>query len=169
MTMAAAIAITTLAFGLAGLALQRFGSGLAKYRGRRLVVCPETGQPAAVLLAAWRLAGSAIFRPPALRLQDCSRWRERAACGQPCLAQIEAAPEDCLARRILIAWYQDKSCIFCGQQLGQVDWRLHKPCVLSPEQSLFEWRSIQPERIPIVLQTHQPVCRTCFIAETHIL
>ena len=67
-----------------------------------------------------------------------------------------------------MTWYEDRSCTFCGRPLGRIDWSPHKPCLVSPERSLLEWKDIQPERIPLVLATHQPVCRTCFIAETHI-
>ena len=85
-----------------------------RLRGQRVITCPETGEPAGVELAAGRAAATALAGEPALRLRDCSRWPERAGCGQECLSQIEAAPEDCLVRSLLTKWYEGISCVDCG-------------------------------------------------------
>ena len=60
-----------------------------EYRGKKTVTCPETGESATVEVDAARVAASAWAGPPDLRLKDCSRWPERAACGQDCLIQVE--------------------------------------------------------------------------------
>jgi hypothetical protein len=59
------------------------------YRGKRTVTCPETGESAAVGVDAARVAASAWGGPPDVRLKECSRWPERATCGQDCLIQLE--------------------------------------------------------------------------------
>ena len=139
-----------------------------KLRGTRVVVCPETGEYAAVELATWRIAVRATFRQPPLELRDCSRWRDRPACAQACRGRIAAAPEECLVLTILSKWYRDKTCACCGgtiEPLGR--WR-HRPCILSNDMRILEWHAIPAETIPRILETHAPVCHTCLVAETHI-
>ena len=168
MTRIAESGLVILASGLLGLGFWRFAVAIRKFRGKRLVTCPESGEPAAVDLTTWHAAWTAVFRRPTLRLRDCSQWRTRPRCGQPCLSQIQAAPEDCLIRNLLTKWYEGKSCVCCGKPVGKIDW-LHKPCFMSPQQRIYEWEDIQPEKLPLALKTHQPVCWICLVAETHVL
>lgn len=137
-----------------------------RYSGTRLIICPETRRPAAVELGAGYLAFSTLMLDPTMRLKSCTRWPERRNCGQECLEQIEAAPEDCLVRHILAHWYQGKSCVYCHKTFGPLRWTEHKPALLSPEGATVEWRDIRPELVPEVLLTHEPVCWNCHIAET---
>jgi hypothetical protein len=60
-----------------------------EYRGKKTVTCPETGRSAIVEVDAARVARSAWGGVPNVRLKDCSRWPERATCGQDCLVQVE--------------------------------------------------------------------------------
>ena len=62
-----------------------------KFRGKRLVSCPETHQPAAVCVAAGKAVLEATVGTRQLRLSECSRWPGRQDCPQGCLAQIEEA------------------------------------------------------------------------------
>jgi hypothetical protein len=160
------ILIPLSALGLVGFGLWRVARGYLRFRGTRLVACPENGQPAAVELAAWQIAVTGAFKRPTLRLRDCSRWRGQAACNQSCLTRIEAEGGDCLVLTILSKWYQGKTCICCGRQMPVIPWR-HAPCVMSPDLRLCEWRDIRAEDIPNVLATHSPVCWECLVAETH--
>ncbi len=137
-----------------------------KFRGTRLVTCPETKEPAAVEVDAKYAAFTAPIGERGLRLKDCSRWPERQDCGQQCLGQIVSAPEDCLVRNILTKWYAGRTCVFCGKALGEIDWLDHKPALMSPERVSLEWNEIPAENFPVVLQTHMPVCWDCHIAET---
>src|SRR5262245_55431598 len=90
-------------FALAGLPMLWFGvRALLRFRGTRVVACPETESPAAVRTDALHAAASAAVGTPALRLASCSRWPERRACGQPCLSQLEEAAADCLVRTTLV-------------------------------------------------------------------
>ena len=68
-----------------------------KYKGRRVVTCPENERPAGVTVDARHAAATGLAKPPQLRLESCSRWPEKAGCGQQCLSQIEASPKT--------AWY----------------------------------------------------------------
>jgi hypothetical protein len=55
------------------------------YRDGRTVNCPETHAPVSVRFNALRAAWSSLSGPPRLRLADCTRWPERADCGQECI------------------------------------------------------------------------------------
>jgi hypothetical protein len=72
-----------------------------KFRGTRLVTCPETHKPAVVEVAARSMGMQAILDEPCLRLSECSRWPMRRGCGQDCLRQIEARPSEL---RMSVAW-----------------------------------------------------------------
>src|SRR5579864_2993049 len=66
------------------------------YRGTRLIRCPETRAPEAIKIKAGTAAAQSLWCDPELRLSKCSRWPERHDCGQECLSQVEADPENCL-------------------------------------------------------------------------
>jgi len=161
------IGILIVVLGLVGWGCWRAARAYLKFRGKRIVTCPETEEPAAVELAKWRIAMAAAFEEPSLRLRDCSRWREREPCDQACLPQILASPEACLVHSILSKWYEGKDCSCCGEPIGQIDrWR-HEACVISPDLRISEWKDIPVEKIPLVLGSHSPVCWRCLVAETH--
>lgn len=64
-----------------------------RYSGGRPVVCPENQESAFVTIDAQRAAVTAVDGRSDLRLCDCTRWPERAHCGQECLSQaIQAEP-----------------------------------------------------------------------------
>jgi len=137
-----------------------------RYHGTSIITCPETCQPAAVEVNAVRAALTLLVGgTPNLRLKDCTRWPERRGCGQECLSQIEAAPEDCLVRSMLGRWYAGKTCVLCGQSVGERDWLQHRPALMNPDRKTFEWRDVPPETLPSVLASSQPVCWNCHVAE----
>jgi len=162
------IGILIVVLGLAGWGCWRAARAYWKFRGKRIVTCPETKEPAAVELAKWRIAVEAAVEHPALHLKDCSRWREREPCDQACLPQIEASPEECLVQSILSKWYEGKDCSCCGEPIGHLGRWQREPCVISPDLHISEWKNIPVEKIPRVLGNHAPVCWRCFVAETHI-
>ena len=91
-----------------------FGAAVAfrtyvRYRGQRLVTCPETHQPAAVHVNAGKALSTTLIGKQSVRLDQCSRWPEKRNCGQECLSQVNADPEHCLVWNIVAAWYKGKS------------------------------------------------------------
>jgi Protein of unknown function (DUF1761) len=63
------------------------------YRGGRAVVCPETHQQVGVRFDALRATATELSGRPAFRLADCTRWPQRADCGQECIPQaLETTP-----------------------------------------------------------------------------
>jgi len=137
-----------------------------KYRGQRLIVCPENHHPAAVEVDTLHAVFAGLVQSSHLELSQCSRWPEMRGCGQECLSQVEASPEDCLVRRIVTHWYSGKSCAVCGKPIHEVEWLGHKPALLDPDGKTVFWDQVRAENLPEVFKTHSPVCWDCHIAST---
>lgn len=160
------LVVVLVAAGLLYALLRRPVSEYLQMRGTRVVACPENEQPAAVTVDARRAALTAAAGHEHLRLDSCSRWPEKAGCGQECLRQIEAQPTDCLVRTQVGRWYADKSCAICGKALGQVEWAAHAPALRAPDGRTLEWRDVKPETMFQVMASHAAVCWDCHVAET---
>jgi hypothetical protein len=138
------------------------------YRGTRLVACPETKRPAAVELDALRAAVTLFGDEPGrLRLSSCSRWPEKAGCGQECLSEVERDPGACLVRTIVAGWYRGQSCVFCGKPI-EVKWSEHRPALLAPAGGTVSWTDVKPEALPDLFSTHKPVCWDCHVVQSLI-
>jgi hypothetical protein len=137
-----------------------------KFRGKRIVSCPETHEAAAVSVAAGRAAAQAAVGAPHLALSECSRWPEKGACGQECLEQIQEAPKACLVNTIVNQWYAGQKCVFCRQPFHQIHWHDRPPALLDEQKRTVEWKDVPPEKLQQVFKTHLPVCWSCHVAET---
>jgi hypothetical protein len=140
-------------------------SAYQRFRGKRLVRCPETRKPAAVSVAAGELAVGILGGEPRLRLSECSRWPERQECGQECLSQVEADPASCLVWNLIADWYRGKKCVYCGREFGAINWHDHRPALADEQGTTVQWTEVPAEQLPEVLSTHWPVCWDCHIAE----
>jgi hypothetical protein len=156
--------IVAMALVLLAIAGWRVTRAWLRFRGRRVVSCPENQQPAGVVVDAAHAAASAFSHSPELRLSTCSRWPEHATCGQECLAQVSAAPEDCLVRNILIRWYEGKSCASCGRPVGHIDWAGSQPALLPADGVSLDWSQVSAEHLRETLATTAPICFTCHTA-----
>ncbi|MGB7847048.1 MAG: hypothetical protein WBL63_15640 [Candidatus Acidiferrum sp.] len=155
------LVIGAVVFGLA-MAFRTF----LRYRGQRLVTCPETHKPAAVHVNVAKAAGKKLWGKEEIRLDQCSRWPEKRNCGQDCLSELRADPENCLVWNMVAMWYRGKSCAYCQKPFEGIQWHNRHPALLSPEREAKQWNEIPPEQLPEVFQTHLPVCWNCYIAET---
>jgi len=140
--------------------------GYLALRGTRLVTCPDDGRTVAVDLDLKYSAAHSLFGRPHFRLADCTRWPEKAGCGQMCLGDLEAAPHDCLARTIVARWYAGRQCAFCRHTFGDIHWHDHKPALLDASGVTRQWTDVPPDALPAILATHRPVCWNCHVAET---
>ena len=146
--------------------LTRLAGAWRKYRGQRVIACPETRQPAGVVVDARHAAATALGGVAELRLSSCSRWPERAGCGQPCLSQIAAAPEDCLVRNILAKWYEGKTCASCGRAVGEGEWLAAQPALMGADGISLDWSGIPVDKLQETLAAARPVCFACHTAGT---
>jgi hypothetical protein len=136
------------------------------YRKEMIVTCPENGETAAVRVDAANAVKEVLYGRENFHLNKCSRWPERADCGQGCLAQIEADPKGCMAWTLMTEWFQDKTCVYCQRPFHAVHWHDRPPALLGPGKKTAQWNEIPAEKLPEALKTHQPVCWSCHMAET---
>jgi len=137
-----------------------------KFRGERIISCPENHKAAAVRVAAGKAACGASFGNEHLKLSNCSRWPEMQSCGQECLGQIEESPKACLIWTIINRWYQGQNCVYCHKPFGAIHWHDHPPALVDAERKTIQWNDIPAENLQEVLSTHWPVCWNCHVAET---
>ena len=105
-----------------------------------------------------------MLKTPELRLETCSRWPEKAGCGQECLKQVEAAPEGCLVTNILVDWCKGKVCCSCGMKIGEISLAGARPALLDAGGNSMEWREVPAEKLLETLQAAQPICFACHTA-----
>lgn len=146
--------------------LRRYVGAYRKFRGDRIISCPENHQPAVMRVAAARAAMQATTGTPHLQLSECSRWPEMAGCGQECLAEIQEAPKACLVSNIVNRWYQGMKCVYCRKPFGEIHWHDHPPAVVNEQGKTLAWTEIPLGNLQRTLSTHWPVCWNCHIAET---
>jgi hypothetical protein len=158
------MAVLAIAVVLGAVVGRRVADAWWKYRGQRVITCPENRRPAGVVVDARHAAATALGKSPELRLASCSRWPERAGCGQECLSQIEASPEGCLVRNILTKWYEGKVCAWCGLPFGEIDWAGRKPAMLGADGASVEWSEVPADTLHETLAAAYPVCFACHMA-----
>jgi len=149
---------------IAGVAVWRLGGTWWKYRGKRIITCPENRRPAGVAVDAMRAATTGIGKAPELRLSECSRWPEKAGCGQECLSEVRESGADCLVRNIIANYYRDKVCAACGQPIGEIDWTGSRPALLVADQVTVEWNQVPADELIGTLAAALPVCFACHTA-----
>lgn len=135
-----------------------------RYRGVRVVTCPETKRPAAVLVDAGHAAVSAAWDHTELRLEQCSRWPERGHCEQPCLKEIAAAPHDCLLRSILTRWFAGKKCVYCDRPVAIAP-RAQQPALRLADGRTVDFAAMKPEDLVAHLDEFAPVCFDCHVSQ----
>jgi hypothetical protein len=138
----------------------------SRYRGIRIVTCPETGRPAIVEVDALHASLTSTVGSPDIRLENCWRWPLKEQCGQECLANLDVAPGQCLVSGVLMRWYRGKTCVYCSKPFEELHWIDHKPALHSPAGLLVTWSEVPIENLSTVLETHLAVCWDCYIAQS---
>lgn len=59
----------------------------ARYRGRKLVRCPETRQLVEIQLNARRALWTAAFGEAVPRVKSCSLWPKKKGCSEECVKE----------------------------------------------------------------------------------
>jgi hypothetical protein len=130
-----------------------------KNRGRRSVVCPGNHLPETVEVDRKFSFHTALRGQEHTRLESCSRWPEKGECGQECLVQVDATPEN--IDRFLKVWIAGKACGICGRLLTVADWRPGRLAVLDENSNFFEMRQLPLDRLPFALEGKRPLCWPC--------
>jgi hypothetical protein len=138
-----------------------------RYRGARLVTCPETAAAAAVSIDVGHAALTAFIEGrPVVRLAGCSRWPERGRCSEPCLLDVERAGDAAKVAAIVGRWYQTQTCGYCGRPIAVSESPQHAPALIGPDGASVAWCDIPAEQLPNLLRTARAVCCHCHIAES---
>lgn len=131
--------------------------------GDRVVICPETGRPAAVRFDVAR-AVTSDGGASAIPLDSCSRWAARGPCDQPCAAAARA-PETSTAT-MAREWAGRRFCVSCGGPLLASETSGHHFALREPGGVSREWVDVAAEDLPVRLTTCLPLCWNCHVAET---
>lgn len=155
--------VVTVAFIVGFTAL--FVALYVRYRGKRIVTCPETNAPVSAEINAALAAGTWMVTQPRFVVTACSRWPERAGCDQACAPQVEASPDETLVRSIVAKWYGERTCVFCSQPIREIGGAAVAPALLGPDGELREWNDVATEELPQVLANAVAVCARCELVE----
>jgi hypothetical protein len=137
----------------------------SRYRGIKIVACPETGSCAVVEVDTLQASLTSIVGRADIRVESCSRWPMKSQCGQECLATLDVAPGECLVSGSLMSWYRGRNCVYCGNPAEELQWMDHKSALQTPRGEV-ELRTVPVARSSIVIKTHLPVCWNCYIAQS---
>jgi len=138
----------------------------SKYRGLKIVACPETASCAVIEVDALHASLTSILGRSDIRLESCSRWPMKNECGQECLVNLDVAPGECLVTGSLMSWYRGRNCAYCGKPAEELQWMDHKSAQQTSGGELLERRGVPAEKFSIVLKTQLPVCWNCYIAQS---
>jgi hypothetical protein len=128
-------------------------------RGRRRVICPDDRQAAEVEVDPKFALHAAIQGKELARVGTCTHWPENGDCGQECLAQVEATPQN--LDRLLTKWLDGKPCNVCGRLLAPADWRFGRMGLLNEDFKLVEMRQLDVNNLGAVAQPTRPLCWSC--------
>jgi hypothetical protein len=128
-------------------------------RGRQSAICPENGEPVDVEMDNKFAFWTAWRGQEHTRLQSCTRWPEKGDCGQECLAQLDPSPEN--VERLMLGWYQGKTCAICTRAIAPSDWRRGRLAWLDDEHKLVELRQVNLKQLQFALESMRPLCWTC--------
>ena len=79
------VIVSILAVALLYVLLPLVTDTFLRFRGRKLLRCPVTGERAVVDVDARRVALSSAFGRVLLKARSCSLWPEKEGCAQDCL------------------------------------------------------------------------------------
>ncbi len=128
-------------------------------RGRRPVFCPDDGRRAEVEVDPKFALQAAMQGKERSRVQTCTLWPENATCGQECLAQVEATPDN--LDRLFAKWFEGKPCAVCSRTLTPSDWRFGRLGFLNEESQLMELRQIDMTELGSIAEPTRPLCWSC--------
>jgi hypothetical protein len=144
---------------LVGLPLVSTLQTYLKNRGRRPVVCPDDHTRAGVEVDRKFTLHAAMHGKEQMRVKTCSHWPENGNCGQECLVQVEATPEN--IDRLLTRWFDGKPCNVCRRPLTPADWRFGRVGFLNEQSKLVELQQIDLDNFGTVAEPTRPLCWTC--------
>jgi hypothetical protein len=138
-----------------------------RFRGARVVTCPETRQPAGVAVDIGHAMVSAVWERADVRIGRCSRWPEREGCDEACVAQIEASLDGTRAKTIAARFFKGRRCAICQSRIAPRSSSARQPGFLNPvTREAVAWIHVPPQNLPDVLASRHALCADCTLAES---
>jgi hypothetical protein len=138
-----------------------------RVRGKHVVICPETGAAAGVVVDAGHAAATALLDSSDVRLTSCSRWPDRQGCDQPCVTQIERAPARTRAKAIATRYFLGKRCAICHRAIDAPNAATLQPGFIAIEShAVNAWDEIPPQSLLDATEHQLPLCANCTLAES---
>ncbi len=81
------VILAVVALGLLYVLMPLMADTFRRFRGPRVLTCPDTGGKAEVGIDASRAALTSAFGLPSLQVKSCSLWPEKEQCKQDCLTE----------------------------------------------------------------------------------
>jgi hypothetical protein len=156
--------MVTIVFTVMALAALAFGVLALRYRGKRIVECPETLQPVCTEIGALRAAAGKLTGGEKVVISSCSRWPEKEDCDQACAPAIAASPRKTLVTDIVTRWYAVRACVLCGKQIQELGGAI-VPALRAAGGATRPWSDIPPEELPSLMSSAVAVCASCELAE----
>jgi len=144
---------------LVGLPLASTLQTYFKNKGRRPVTCPDDRIAAEVEVDRKFALQAAMHGKEQMRVQSCTHWPKNGSCGQECLIQVEATPEN--IDRLQTKWFNGKPCSICARPLTPSDWRFGRMGFLNENSKLVELRQIDLDELGSVAEPTRPLCWSC--------
>src|SRR4051812_7576312 len=139
----------------------------SRVRGARVVVCPETQKPVSVRVDVGHAVATAVWEKPDVTLTSCSRWPERQDCDQPCVHQIETAPDETTPKVIAAHFFKTERCAICTRPIEPPSSHALQPGFMDPVTHHVEtWNELRPQDLPEAIATRRPLCSNCTRAES---
>jgi hypothetical protein len=159
------VALLTLVVGCVAWLFARMVRVWRRLSGTRLVTCTATGRSAAVRIDAKHAAVSTLVKAsPEARMAECSLWAMCGSCDRGCMQ--EALADESAIGNVLSHWYAQRKCVYCGKLIGTARSFGHHAALLTPQGITHEWSEVPASRVADTLNTNQPVCWNCHVAET---
>jgi len=138
-----------------------------RVHGPRVVMCPETQKPVAVKVDVGHAVATAVWEQADVKLTSCTRWPERGGCEQPCVRQIETAPDETSPRVIAAHFFKKERCAICTKPIETPGGVSLQPGFMDPgSHQVQSWNEVPPQDLPAAIAVRYPLCANCTLAES---
>jgi hypothetical protein len=139
----------------------------ARFRGTRVVTCPETRRPAKVSVDVGHAMVSAAWERADVRIAQCSCWPERQGCDEACVPQIEESPDGTRVRTIAERFFKGQRCVICLRRLEPLKRTGPQPGFMDPvTRDVVSWIHVPAQELPDAVAVRRPLCPDCTLAES---
>ena len=138
-----------------------------RFRGMRVVTCPETRRSAGVAVDIGHAMFSKVWEGADVRIATCSRWPDRRGCEETCVRQIQASVDGTRARTIAARFFQGRRCAICQRRIEPLGRSTSQPGFMNPvTREVVAWIHVPPQNLPDAISSRRALCPDCTVAES---